>query len=295
MKTILTGFGATIRGGSIFIAVTAALLCSGKLQADEQLFGFVRGAETLPAKRSEFYQFFTLHEGKAEGTYYGSDFESEFEYGFTDRFQASLAVEQHYFYNKGVNGDRDALDDTDAYRFGGVKVSGKYRLLSPFKDPIGLALRLESGYLWNDEVDGLPQSEFFIKPELDLQKDFRDDTIILALDVAAEWAWGKQPAEEYPREFSYEVALAGAYRFAPNWFIGLESHMRAEYPLFDLYFFEHRVIYAGPSLHYAQKNWWTTLTWNYQVFGKGVGEPSDHLTFAEEARNIFQLKVGINF
>ncbi len=184
-------------------AVAAAILfwAVSTIRADEQLWGFVRGAETLPAKRAEFYQFFVLHEGKAEGTYYGSDFESEFEYGFIDRFQASIAVEQHYFYNKGVDGDRDALNDTDAYRFGGVKVSGKYRLLSPFKDPIGLALRLESGYLWNDEVDGLPQSEFFLKPEIDFQKDFRDDTIILAFDLAADGPGGNSRRRNIQESF----------------------------------------------------------------------------------------------
>jgi hypothetical protein len=37
------------------------------LQADEQLFGFVRGTETLPANRSEIFQFVILHEGKGEG------------------------------------------------------------------------------------------------------------------------------------------------------------------------------------------------------------------------------------
>ncbi len=86
-----------------------------------------------------------------------------------------------------------------------------------------------------------------------------------------------------------------AYRFAPNWFVGLESHFRAEYPLFDLNFFEHRVVYAGPSIHYSQKNWWATLTWNYQVFGKGVDEPADGITFAEEQRHVFRLKLGFNF
>ena len=273
------------------MALAAALLCSRMLRADEQLFGFVRGAETLPKNKYEVYQFITLRTGKQSGTYYGTDFDTEIEYGFTDRFQASLALVNHHFYNQDV----PDLDDTNAYRFGGVEVSGKYRLLSPFKDPIGFAVRVESGYLVHDEVDGLPQKEFFIKPELDFQKDFLDDTLIVNLDVGAEWAWGKQPAEEYPREFSYEAAFGAAYRFAPNWFIGVESHMRAEYPLFDLNFFEHRAVFAGPSLHYAQKNWWATLTWNYQVFGKGVGEPADGITFAEEARNVFRLKVGFNF
>ena len=151
------------------------LLSIASLRADEQLFGFVRGAETLPAQRSEIYQFVILHEGKSEGTYVSTDFETEYEYGFTDRFQASLSLEQHYFYNEGVDGERDALDDKNSYRFGGVEGSAKYRILSPFKDPLGLAVRLEAGYLINDEVDGLRQHDRYLKPEIDLQRDFLDD------------------------------------------------------------------------------------------------------------------------
>jgi hypothetical protein len=180
------------------IALGAAAVWPLVASADEQLFGFVRGAETLPKGRSELYEFVTLRTGKAEGSYYGLDLETEIEHGFTDKFQASLSLDQHYFNNYGVNGDRDALDDKNAYRFGGVTGSAKYRLLSPFKDPIGLAIRLETGYLWNDEVDGLTQHEFYLAPEVDLQKNFRDDTIIWDLDLGVEWAWGKQPAEQYP-------------------------------------------------------------------------------------------------
>jgi hypothetical protein len=278
-----------------FAIMFASLCCFSTVRADEQLFGFVRGAETLPAKHWEAYQFVTLNEGKSEGTYYGFHFETEAEYGFTDQLQASLSVIQHYFNNSGVDGDRDALDDTDSYRFGGIEASAKYRLFSPFKDPIGLALRLEGGYLWHDDVDGLDQSEWYIKPEIDLQKDFLEDRLICNLDFGVEWAWGKQPAEEYPKEISFEGAGGVAYRFAPNWYAGAEVRTRWEYPLFDLYFFEHRVVYAGPSIHYSQKNWWATLTWNYQVYGKGVGEPKDGQTFAEESSQVFRLKVGFNF
>ncbi len=155
-------------------------------------------------------------------------------------------------------------------------------------------LRLEGGYLLNDEVGGLPQHERYVKPEIDFQKDFLDDRLITVFSSAPN-GLAKTTAEEYPREFSFESAGGVTYRFAPNWYAGLEAHFRAEYPLFDLNFFEHRVTYAGPSIHYARERWWATLTWNYQVFGKGVGEPNTGQTFAEEQRNLFRLKVGINF
>lgn len=264
-------------------------------RADEQLFGFTRGAETLPQGRSEVYQFLTLRTGKAEGSYYGTDFETEVEHGFTDKFQASISLEQHYFNNSGVNGSRDALDNTDRYRFGGLATSAKYRLLSPFKDVIGLAARIETGYLWFDEVDGLVQHEIYVAPEIDLQKNFRDDTIIWVMNGGVEMAWGKQPAEEYPHEMSLQGGTGVSYRFAPNWFAGVEGNVRAEYPMFDVQNFEHVVTYAGPSLHYSAERWWVTLSYAYQVWGNGVGEPADGKTYAEETTSKVRLKVGFNF
>lgn len=56
--------------------ILACLLLLGfhRAIADEQLWGFVRGAETLPVKRWEAYQFTTLGEGKSEGTYLRNSF-----------------------------------------------------------------------------------------------------------------------------------------------------------------------------------------------------------------------------
>jgi Family of unknown function (DUF6662) len=278
------------------LAVLGMLACaSSSTRADEQFLGFTRGAETLPKGRGEFYQFLTLRTGKAEGSYYGTDFETEIEHGFTDGFQAGLSMEHRYLNNRGVKGGRDALDDRDYYRFGGVTASVKDRVLSTFADPLGLALRLEGGYLFHDEVDGLLEHEFYVAPEIDLQRDYRDDTVICALNLGPELAWGKRPAEQYPRELALQGATGMAYRFAPNWFLGVEATVRAEYPLFDFNHFEHVVVYAGPSIHYSAKRWWVTLTYVHQAWGDGVGEPADGRTYAEETDQQVRLKVGINF
>src|SRR5260370_15985649 len=113
--------------------------------ADEHLCGWVLGAETLPSKHAEAYEFLTLRTGKAEGTYLGWDSETEVEYGFTDQFQASLSLENHYFYNKGVDGPRDTLSNTNAFRFGGAALRGKYMFARPFKDAIWRALGVGTG------------------------------------------------------------------------------------------------------------------------------------------------------
>ena len=276
----------------LFLPLLAlAFLPTPRLQADEHLFGWVRGAETLPAGHADAYQFVTLRAGKDAGIYRGWDFNTEIEYGITDKFQVGIAVEQHYFHLRGVDG----LDDGDFYRFGGIELSAKYRVLSPFKDKVGLAVRFEAGYLAYDDVAGLEQEEIFLDPEIILHKNFLDDTLIFHFNAGVQFAWGKKPAEEYDYELALHGGLGASYRFAPNWFIGVEGHIRSEYPEFDFGFHEHTVVFVGPSLHYGAQKWWATASYGYQVWGEGVDEPNNGKTFAEEARHEFRVKVGFNF
>lgn len=279
--------------GSVF-GLAACALFTGTIQsahADENLFGFVRGAETLPKGHFDFYQTLTLRTSKDVGVYRGWDSDTELEYGFTDKFQASIALDNRYIYNRGV----EDLPDANHFTFGGVETSMKYRLLSPFKDPVGLALRLESGWLLHDEVGGLLEHEMYLAPEVILQKNFFDDTLVTELNYGVEWAWGKDPAEQYYKEFAMQGGAGVTYRFAPNWFLGVEGHVRSEWPMFNFGNFEHVVVYAGPALHYARERWWVTLSYNYQVYGHGVDESARSQTFAEETRHEIRFKVGFNF
>jgi hypothetical protein len=287
----LYGFSA---GCAVVLSVVLLLLPT-VARADEQLFGFVLGSETLPKGRSEAYQFITFRTGKAEGTYQAFDFETEVEHGFTDKFQGSLSVEQHHFYNKGVNSDRDAFYNTNAYRFGGVGMTGKYNFLSPFKDPFGFSFLLDAEYKLHDEVDGLKEHETIIYPNFIFQKNFFDDTLIVDLNAGVELDWGKRPAEQYAYELAATGALGVSYRIAPDWYLGLESQIRSEYPRFDLGDHEHTVIYGGPAIHYATKRWWVTFSYAYQIFGTGIDEPADGYTFAEEQKHQVRLKFGVNF
>ena len=288
-----SGAAAWIRSaaGTGLVAWGCGILGAGLAHADEQLFAFARGAETVPKGHGELYQFATLRTGKKSGDYYAFDFETEAEYGFTDRLQASVSIVNHYFDVHDV----EEQPDRTSYKFGGVEGSAKYRVLSPFQDPIGLALRVETGYLEHDDVGGFRQDEIVLHPELDLQKNFLDDTLIWDLDLGVEWAWGKQPAEQYPREVSLEASTGVAYRFASNWYLGAEVHERSEFPRFDLSNHEHTVVYAGPSLHYGTERWWATVSWLYQAYGRGVGETNQNVTFAEEQRQVVRLKFGWNF
>ena len=276
------------------VLTASAALClfaATSSRADENLFNLVKGSETLPQGHFEFYQTTDVRAGKDVGYYRGWDLESELEYGFTDKFQASIAIKQHFFDVRGVDG----LDDGNYYQFGGVEGSIKYRFNSVFTDGYGLTFRTEFGFLRHDDVAGLLEHEIFVAPTLIFQKNYLDDRLIIDFNAGFELAWGKEPAEQYVKESSLQGGLGVTYRFAPNWFFGLESNVRSEFPHFGLGNHEHTVVYGGPALHYSSKNWWATFTWGYQIWGHGVDEIASNHTFAEETLHQFILKIGFNF
>jgi len=281
-----------LRLASVASATLALCMAApSHVQADENLFNYVRGSETLPAGHFDLYQTTRLREGKDVGTYHGWDLDTELEYGFTDRFQMSIEVKQHMF----TIHDMEDLRDGSFYRFGGIELAAKYRFNSVFKDGYGLTFRPELGWLRYDDVGGIIQKEIFLSPNLIFQKNYLDDTLIFIANVGFELAWGKKPAEEYDKELSLQGGLGVTYRVAPNWFLGVDTRVRSEYPDFDFGNHEHTVIFVGPVVHYASEKWWATLSWGYQAYGTGVDEPVNGKTFAEESRHEFTLKIGFNF
>lgn len=271
------------------LAIALFALAAPASRADENLFGYVSGAETLPKGHYDLYQTTTARTGKDAGYYRGWDSETEAEYGVTDKLQVSGTLVQHYFDVKNVPG----LDDQNRYQFGGVELAAKYRFTSVFKDGYGLALRPEIGFMRHDDVAGILERMIYVAPTLLYQKNFLDDTLIFAANGGVQLAWGKKPAEEYDHELSLKAGAGVSYRFAPNWFAGVETHAVSEYPMFNQ--FEHTVVFAGPSLHYAARRWWATLSWAWQIWGREVDATVPRMTFAEETRNEFRLKLGFNF
>ncbi|NDC79395.1 MAG: hypothetical protein EBZ67_16230, partial [Chitinophagia bacterium] len=81
--------------------------------------------------------------GKESGHYLGWDQKFEYEWGITDRLQASLYLNLNAVDIDGVAGFADRSD----FGFLGTQFALKYNVLSPFKDPIGLSLYVEPGYV----------------------------------------------------------------------------------------------------------------------------------------------------
>jgi Family of unknown function (DUF6662) len=257
--------------------------------ADENMFGYSYGADTLPKGRFELYNWTTWRHSKQRGQYDAFDIQFELEYGITDRFQTSSYLVLDARKQSGLG---DEYEDTSRFRFDGVKQAFKYNVLSTYKDPIGLSLYLEPGYSRYHKVTGERVDEFELETKLILQKNFLEDTLIWALNVTPEFEWYFPKHEASEAEFVLEVTSGLSYRFAPNWFAGLELRYHTEFP--DYAFQEHQAVFLGPNLHYGGRKWWATLAVMPQIWGE-PHEGGSHRHFGEHEALEVRVKLGYNF
>ena len=141
-------------------------------RADENLWGYLYGTDTLPNGGTEIYNWLTLRTGKGKGTYRGWDEMLELEHGFTDRFQASFYLKgrSHQISGGALEDDPDR-DISRGLEFNGVNFAFKYNLLSVYKDLFGLSLYLEPSYSRIDRVSGERMDQFGLENKIILQKN----------------------------------------------------------------------------------------------------------------------------
>ena len=277
-------------------------------RADENLFGYSYGSDTLPQGASELYQWITWRHSKYTGTYSAFDLKTEYEYGFTDHFQGSLYLNlrQHTII------DSAPLDDVGqpeypnrqtGFRFQGIQTSLKYNVSSPYKDELGFSLYFEPGYSRVFKISGEEQAEWSLEFKFILQKNFLENTLVWVLNVSPEFEVRKfEGSDEWERELAFEVSSAVSYRFAPNWFAGIDTRYHSEYPNYGAR--EHYAVFAGPTVHYGAEKWWFTLTVLPQLFGgptldddpAHAGHAHSHggVHLSEHERVEIRTKIGFN-
>ena len=278
------------------LLVPAPLLIE-QARADENLWGYLYGSDTLPKGGTEIYNWLTLRTGKGKGTYRGWDEMLELEHGFTDRFQASfyLKSSSHRIAGGALEDDPDrklarSLD------FNGVNVAFKYSLLSVYKDLYGLSLYLEPSYSRIDQISGERMNQFGLESKLILQKNFFDDQLAVAYNLTLEPEWAKFKASgEREKELEIDHAVGLSYRVLPKWFAGLEGRYNAEYPEFKGP--QRGAFFLGPNVHYGAEKWWFTFTFLPQIAGHPPtpGRGRNGLEFEEHERYEFRLKIAYVF
>ena len=312
-KTVLT----------TLLPATLCMAATFPVRADENLLGYVSGAETLPQGASEAYLFMTRRWDKGHGDYTANDVSVEYEYGLTHRLTASVELKGQSIDTQGLVID-GYLPGANQY---GLKPSGiegklKYNFLSAAKDPVGLSGTFALVQLWRDPHSGLDKDTTKAEFGLQLQKLALDDQLTLVANTGFEATYAKRaplsaatqasadetmvalsgPGStfEWPTEPEMEIEFklgAGAsYRFAPNWSAGLEALYETE---FETEVGQERwSVFAGPSIHYGSKNWWATLTWFEQLAGgkeQYINQADDNLHLIEKTKHELRLKLGYNF
>ena len=273
-----------------FTALIGMTILAPSTLADENYFGYAYGSETLPKGHWEVYQWVTSRVGKADGSYHAVDLQTEFEHGFTDRFQGS-------FYLNAVRHNISQVSDfsdRDQFHFNGFQGSLKYSLQSPYKDGYGLAVYLEPGYKRYSAKDGERVDTYFLEPKLIVQKNFLDDTLIMAANFSGEFEREHHREEQnWESELELQFSAGLSYRFAPNWFIGVEALATSAFERMHLDELGEYGVFAGPNLHYANKQWWATLTVLPQLTGWPETNGRRDLDHFEKLQ--VRLKVGVNF
>ena len=224
-------------------------------RADESPFAYTYLTEVLPQGGMEIEQWLTWKHKKPQEKFDQLQGRTEFEYGFTNRFQGAIYL--NYEHTKiepdGPGAPNEAEDTT---KFTGFNAEFIYQVLNPFTDPFGFALYAEPSI-----GDGERALEF----KLLFQKNFLEDRLIFATNFIFELEWEHEDEEdEWEREAAFEINIGLAYRVAPGWMAGVEFINENGYEGH----FEHAEtssFYFGPTIHYATQNWWATLGFYKQL------------------------------
>lgn len=290
------------------LVVGALLAATLSAQADENLFGALKGAETLPQGAVGFIQHFNQRSDKGQGSYTALDSKTELEYGITNRLTGAVYLLGQSIHTSGLQIDGYLpRDESYGMRTSGVEGSLKYNFLSPAKDDFGLAGYFSTGYSWLDPHSGQKKDKLTFETKLLAQKYFLDGELVwvgnlgMEATMAQRGAIANLPVDfDWPTHPEMEIGFSAgtglSYRFAPNWFAGAEV----------LYEVEHETevgrerwsIHAGPSIHYGAKKWWATLSWMPQIRGGGetyAGQTDVNLHLVEKTKQEVRLKIGFNF
>jgi hypothetical protein len=298
---------------TLAFATLASITLSTTAFADENLFGYIKGAETLPEGTWEFDQTLTHRSDKGVGSYSAWDSKSEIEYGVSDKFTAAGYLKMQSVKASGIVVDAYMPGAVDSsLQPSGLEAEFKYNFLSPAKDDFGLAGIFAVSYDWKDKHSGLDKDQYSAEAMLAAQKYFLEGQMIWAANAGLEATYAHRAglsaarlatlpaAYEWPTDPEMEIELSAGtgltYRFAPNWFIGAETLYQTE--------FETEVgterwsVFAGPTLHYGGEKFWATLTWFNQLKGGGekfAAQDDSNLHLIEKTKDEIRLKVGIDF
>jgi hypothetical protein len=299
---------------------------TGAARASEQIFPETYLSETLPKGGLEGEESVTYREGKSQGTYNLVQTRTELEFGITDKWLASLYVNTYSVNAFNNNSDASRVDftssggDGDEITGGGPGTFGAYvpsssifpipaahysktdydsasletiyNFLSPYADGIGL-----SGYL--EYTYGSHSSELEMKALL--QKNLRDDAVILAANLAVELEKNSYSLVSTEKETEVELTGGASFRISEHFRAGLELRTIQGFSGYSVASGNHAysVWYGGPMVSasfgkvFGVLGFQRQLPWAAALNHATQLEQVGGLNYYEFERNFIRLKFGV--
>jgi opacity protein-like surface antigen len=286
--------------------LASALVPAGAAVADENLWIYAQGADTLPQGKLEFKIQDIIRTGKEGGKYTFHEFRPAVEYGITDKLTVGAEILIFHHNYSVSNPDLQPYFDTQGgeggsfnnLAIGGYEFEAKYNILSTYKDIFGLALGVAYDHRDKYRLDGASINQDSIEVMAFFQKNFLDDTLMFAFTPKLELekrTSGDGADFVLEEEVAFDFAAGVSYRVAPKWYIGAEFRHQSDYLVpqvigengglvyeephldpsdIDLFFpsigsqFQNGN-YFGPTLHYGTQDWWFTAGALFQISGGG--------------------------
>ncbi len=270
------------------------------LHAGEAMFGRLYTTDTVPLGRFELKQSFRYRTERSQGRYSAVDGRTEFEYGLDNDYQLSVNLNSGHIDAENAPDDHPAagattLTKSDSYIQGG-SLEFLYRMVSPIKSPVGVALDIQLGIDSVNPKNGLDiKNAVGQEVRLIFQTNLNDDQVVFAFNTSYRRGSIQYPGEEVETTAnSWSNELGGIFRFASNWFAGLEARIQNDWTTKNIGgSSSHATYWAGPVLHYGGRRGWLTLNVLRQVYG--TPGDSEDLFLQSNEKWESNFKVGFPF
>ena len=235
-------------------ALPAGLLCclavlaaAEPARADDQPFLTLYMTDIDSQGEREVEQWLGWKNGKTGASY--NDFQSrtEFEYGITDNLQGSV------YLNYERNSTRFGMPQSfDIENSAGVSGELIWRLLDSDFDPVGFALYVEPS--WNTD-------EREIESRILLQKNFLDDALRCAVNIAVEDDWDREE-DGWERDSTIGLDAGATYAVAPELSAGVEFGNERDFEgvlMGGAAREQASAFFLGPTIEYEPLPWKITV------------------------------------
>ena len=282
------------------LGVSLAASVAVPAHAEENPFGYSYTADTEEKGETEATLWATDRRGKAAGHYDAQDYRLEVERGLTDRFQIAAYVNLVSHHVRGLEPELDRTRRNFAFQ--GLSLEFKYRLLDEQKHGIALALYAEPGWSRIHKVEGEKGTEYELELKAIASKSFHNDQLVWAGNLTVEPEWEREREEiapgivghEWEKELKLEVTTGLAYRFARDWYAGVEGRYASVYPNWTHGLHrEASALFAGPTLAFKSEEFSATLTVLPQLFGSP--SPRGSRSLGEFEKREIRLKLSKEF